>query len=272
MLYCKQINLHNKNDSLSKIYGLIPARAKILDIGCATGSLATALNKNKKCHVVGLEFNPQSVAICRKSGAFAKIIQYDMNNFDVNDFPKYLNFFDYIVCADVLEHLLQPEKSLNELKKLLQKNGKMIISLPNIAHASIKTNLLLNDFTYTKMGILDKTHLHFYTYKNIAQLLSQCNLKIIKASSVNMPADGWQPHKISELPPEIANFILKDKHSHIMQYIMLCTHKKTTVKENSDTLNALSKKVLKPGLISIIKRIIMLKMPKLIDYIEQFKK
>ncbi len=272
MLYCKQINLHNKNDSLSQIYGLIPARAKVLDIGCATGSLASALNQNKKCHVVGLEFNPQSVAICQKSGFFAEIIQYDMNNFNVNDFPKYINFFDYIVCADVLEHLLQPEEILKKLKHLLQEDGKMIISLPNVAHASIKTNLLLNDFTYTKMGILDKTHLHFYTYKNIAQLLSLCDLKIIKVSSVNMPADGWQPHKISELPPDIADFILKDKHSHIMQYIMLCAHQKTSVKENSDTLNTLSKKVLKPNLISIIKRVIMLKMPKLIDCIEQFKK
>ena len=272
MLYCKQFNFANKNDSLTQVYELIPARVKVLDVGCATGSLAQALHNDKECQVVGVEYNPRSVAVCQKLNVFARVIQYDMNNFTIADFAEYKGFFDYIVCADVLEHLLQPERILAELKLLLKKDGKLVISLPNVAHASIKANLLFNDFTYTDMGILDKTHLHFYTYKSIAQLLVKCGLKVVKASAVILPDDGWQPHKINELPQDIADFIVKDKHSHIMQYVMLCSQEKAALETNITALDTLSRKELRPTIVSRIKRIIMLKMPKLINYIEKLKK
>lgn len=272
MLYCKQVNLNNKNDSLTQIYNLIPANSRVLDVGCATGGLAYSLSQNKACCVVGIEFNPQSVAVCKKAGIFEEIFQYDMNNFDLADFKKYQASFDYIVCADILEHLLQPKDVLQVLMPLLQKDGHIIISLPNVAHASIKTNLLLDDFTYTEMGILDKTHLHFYTYKSIAELLSDCNLRIIKASSVNMPIDGWQPHKISELPQEVANFIIKDKHSHIMQYVMLCARGNISSNDNTIILDSLANEPTNSNITAKIKRAIMLKMPKMIKFIEAIKK
>ena len=239
MLYAKKFNPQNTNDSLSKIYSMIDDGSVVLDIGCACGDLSIALAKEKKCRVYGIEANSKSVEFCKKSAVFEKIWHYDLNDFKSEDFYQYRNFFDIIVCADVLEHLIHPEKILSKISPLLkQGKGRMIVSLPNAAHASIKTNLLLNDFTYTEMGILDKTHLHFYTAKSIAELLASAEFKIIKADIVTMPLDGWQPHKLSELPDSVSSFIAADKHSYVMQFITLCEPKKCLAKTNFQILDA----------------------------------
>ena len=150
----------------------------------------------------------------------------------------------------------------------------MIISLPNAAHASIKTNLLLNDFTYTEMGILDKTHLHFYTAKSIAELLASAGFKIIKADIVTMPLDGWQPHTLSELPKDVADFIAQDKHSHVMQYVALCSLQKSSATANFQKLDnaALahlnSPQVLKPSFLFCLKRFAVCHLSFLMKYLE----
>ncbi len=273
MLYCKKINLDNHNDSLTQIYNFIPAEATVLDIGCATGSLAFPLVKNKNCKLIGLDFNPESISACKKLKIFDEIFLYDMNNFNLKDFEKYIGYFDYIVCADILEHLVFPEKILNKIIPLLKNNGYIIISLPNIAHASIKANLLLDDFTYTEMGILDKTHLHFYTYKNIAKMLTNCNLKIVQADTVTLPVNGWQPHKITELPEKIREFITSDKHSHIMQYVMLCQTTSKSTDHNLKILDSLRlKSNISNNIIYSVKRFLMLRTPNLIKYLEKIKK
>ncbi len=224
MLYYKLFNSENKNDSLTRIYDFIRADSTVLDIGCASGALAIALKRDKRCSIFGLEGNPQNVHLCIKSGAFVEVLLQDLNLFKATDYPDYKGKFDYIVCGDVLEHLLNPETVLTELKTYLKPTGrrKMIISLPNVAHASIKANLLLDDFSYTPLGILDKTHLHFYTYRSIARLLADVGLEIIGVSTVTMPADGYQPYPFAKLPPVVQRFITDDVHSHIMQYVMCC--------------------------------------------------
>lgn len=271
MLYAKKINLNNKNDSLSQIYNLVTDSSRVLDVGCACGGLATALKKKKNCVIYGLEYNPKSVEICKKLKVFEKVWHYDLNGFKQEDFPQYKKFFDVIICADVLEHLIFPEQFLSKVQMLLKEEGKIIISLPNVAHASIKANLLLNDFSYTQMGILDKTHLHFYTYKSIAEFLSAANLKIIKANFVMLPLDGWQPHKIDELPKDVAKFITRDKHSAVMQYITECIVQKCPVRKNIEMLNSINVTTLKNSMMSKMKRLLMTKYPKIIKYVERFK-
>lgn len=251
---------------------MVKAGAKVLDVGCACGTLACALAL-KKCELHGFEYNPASVKICQNSHIFTSISLYDLNTLTHNDFPHYFSEFDYIICADVLEHLIEPQRVLEELLCFLKPSGKIIISLPNVAHASIKTNLLLNDFSYTEMGILDKTHLHFYTYSSIADLLNLCKIKITKVSATYLPPDGWQPHKISELPKDIATFIIKDKHSHIMQYIIEGEKSNSTHNRNTQLLNSLEAKQPLPhtDFVFYLKRFIIQKTPWLIKYIEKLK-
>lgn len=274
-MYYKKITDENANNSLAFVYQMIAPGAVVLDVGCACGGLAEKLAADKSCRVYGLEYNAQSVAICKRTKAFEDVRQQDLNVLSPDAYPEYAGKFDYIVCADVLEHLQNPAAVLQMLKQWLKPEGMFVISLPNVAHASIKANLLLNDFTYTDIGILDKTHIHFYTYKSIARFLSDNGIRIVHVSAVTMPLDGWQPHRLAELPPETVSFIEKDVHSHIMQYIMLCAPAhKADAKQNVKAFDLLKAKA-KNKLSFRIKRLIVVRMPfvlKLMERIRQWKK
>lgn len=275
MLYYKRFNPENKNDSLTQIYAFIRPDSTVLDVGCAGGALAGALKQNKNCLVYGLEGNSQNVSLALNSGFFAEINLQDLNLLKASDYPDYLAKFDYIVCGDVLEHLLEPENVLTKLRNYLKPDGRMIISLPNVAHASIKANLLLNDFSYTPLGILDKTHLHFYTYRSIARLLTDVKLTIVKASAVSMPADGYQPNPTTKLPAAVRKFILDDIHSHIMQYVVCCrieTRRRSAYLTNLRMLrNPGSVTVAEKNLVFALKRFIITKLPGLCPLLEKLR-
>jgi len=89
--------------------------------------------------------------------------------------------FDVIIFADILEHLMFSEKVLNFfVTNYLKSNGKVIISLPNVANFTIRIGLLFGNFGYTESGILDKTHLYLYTLKTARKLVSEVGLSIVK--------------------------------------------------------------------------------------------
>jgi hypothetical protein len=83
-----------------------------------------------------------------------------------------------VLCADVLEHLRHPVKTLRRLGRLVSPTGQVIVSLPNVAHVTIRIRLLVGQFRYTQRGILDRTHLHLYTYESAKDLLDSAGLKV----------------------------------------------------------------------------------------------
>jgi hypothetical protein len=99
------------------------------------------------------------------------------------NFPFPLPEFDFIIFADVLEHLVRPQKTLTYfVYNFLKDDGKVIISLPNIAHLSMRLGLLFGNFNYTEAGILDKTHLHLYSLKSGNKLISDSGLEVEKVA------------------------------------------------------------------------------------------
>lgn len=100
---------------------------------------------------------------------YKNVKQYDLNNLVDLDFE--VDKFDVIIFADVLEHLLFPEKVLEFFKKYLKDDWYIIVSLPNVANWQIRINLLFWKFDYTETWIMDKTHLHFYTFKSAKQII-----------------------------------------------------------------------------------------------------
>ena len=89
--------------------------------------------------------------------------------------------FGVIVFSDVLEYLAHPEDVLQFfVSNYLKEHGRVIISLPNVAHVSVRLGLLLGNFTYTDAGILDRTHLHLYTLKTARELIASCGLRVEK--------------------------------------------------------------------------------------------
>jgi len=156
----------------------ITINSAVLDVGCATGYLGEHLVKDKKCKVWGIEPDISAANVARTNG-YSEVINKKIEE-AVNDEKIIGEKFDFIIIGDVLEHLVDPKAVLVKIKKFLKESGKILISLPNIAHYSIRFNLLIGRWDMTDSGIMDRTHLHFYTLKTAKQFANNSGLMIEK--------------------------------------------------------------------------------------------
>ena len=149
----------------------------VLDIGCNDGYVGKIADNTNKFY--GIDYLKESIEEAKK--IYVDALQYDLN--DLKFLPWNIKF-DVIIFADVLEHVLYPKEVLTFfVKNYLKDNGKIIISLPNIANWQVRINLLWGKFDYTDTGIMDKTHLHFYTFKTAKQLIEIADLRVIEKSN-----------------------------------------------------------------------------------------
>ena len=153
---------------------------RILDVGTASGYLGK-IWRGGGHYVAGIEFDPAAAEKARQ--------YYD--SFQVADiesfaFP-YRREFDYIVFADVLEHLRDPAAVLERCIPALKESGKIIISVPNIANWVIRLSLLLGKFDYMDRGILDRTHLRFFTLRTLKLLMSEVSCQVLEAIPTPLP-------------------------------------------------------------------------------------
>lgn len=152
----------------------VPGTAKtILDVGCASGRLGAALKKRQDCFVVGVEYEPE----------IANKAKYLLDDVIVGDIEEKIDvlpsaYFDCIVLADVLEHLRFPEAVLQKLNRTLKDTGTIVASIPNVRHWSVLRPLLEGDWNYEDAGILDRTHLRFFTRKSILKIFADSGYAI----------------------------------------------------------------------------------------------
>ena len=156
----------DENHSLRKMFYLIGDNQRVADFGCASGYFAQLLNK-KGCIVTGVEINPDAAKVAEQY--CKEVIVADLDFVSVTEILPSQEF-DVAVFGDVLEHLRNPWKILEETKQILRKDGYIVASIPNIAHGAIRLSLLEGRFEYTELGILDNTHLRFFTRKTVEEL------------------------------------------------------------------------------------------------------
>lgn len=161
-----------------KIIKYVGSNKKVLDVGCADGYLGKEF-KNNGCFVVGIEGMAQRIKTARE--ILDDVVTGNIEGVKTLPYPE--NFFDVIVFADVLEHLMMPEAVLANFKKYLKKEGSIIISVPNIARIDVRLKLLLGKFNYAQGGILDKTHLRFFTLDSIQRLLIESGYVVTRKDS-----------------------------------------------------------------------------------------
>ena len=167
-----------------KIMNRIQKNSVVLEFGCAYGRMTKYMKEELQCQVYIVELDPE---------AYAHAIQYAVDGYcgDIETeawYPLFANCtFDYILFADVLEHLKNPEKILSLVKTLLGRQGEVIISIPNIAHFDILANLYLNRFQYTKIGLLDDTHIHFWAKDDLDHFALNAGYQIIDLDGVYIP-------------------------------------------------------------------------------------
>lgn len=160
----------------------------VLDIGCATGGLGVLLREKGVASLSGVELHEGAAA--KAKTIYDQVCVGDIERIDL---PWKQESFDFIVCADVLEHLVDPWNCLLKLKPLLKPHGSMIASIPNIRYRAVLGEILQGDFTYQPQGILDRTHLRFFTFKTIAQLFDSAGFTI---SSIGPVYPTNAPHLV----------------------------------------------------------------------------
>lgn len=153
---------------------LIESKSAVLDVGCNSGTLGKILTI-KNCAVDGIDINPKLLKKAKKY--YHHTYLHDLSQPKLN-IPTNLKY-NYIVLMDILEHLPRPDLVLISLKKHLKPNGKIIVSLPNIARVEIRFQLLLGRFNYSG-GIMGPDHLRFFTKHSAINMFHQCQLKILK--------------------------------------------------------------------------------------------
>jgi methionine biosynthesis protein MetW len=151
----------------------LPDRARILDVGCGTGSLTTIVTKGKNAEVCGIEPDDVRAGVARSRG---------IDVFCGTLTEQYLSTrapFDVILFADVLEHVPNPAALLRLAARGLKPNGIVLISVPNVAHWSTRLHLLRGHFDYTDIGIRDATHLRWFTLRTIENLLRSEGFEVL---------------------------------------------------------------------------------------------
>lgn len=158
-----------------------PAGARrVLDVGCGAGTFGANLKKNFNCEVWGVEPDLKSFEKIgpRLDRAFHGFFD------EKTGLPE--NYFDCIFFNDVLEHMIDPAAALKLAKKLLVKNGTVIASIPNIAHFPTVWHLVFGgEWRYAERGILDRTHLRFFTRSSIAEIFAANGFAVKQLEGIN---------------------------------------------------------------------------------------
>lgn len=157
-----------------KLLKRILCGSKVLEVGCATGYFTKKLLRND-CKVTPVEINRDYAKIAQKQAGI-KVITADVLEID-----KYIgvrNKYDFILLADVLEHTNNPFLVLSKLATHLGKNGKLLVSIPNIANFSTRLMLMRGNFDYQDWGLMDRTHKYFFTRSSAQKLFDKAQLLI----------------------------------------------------------------------------------------------
>lgn len=170
-----------------EILKLVGKKKTILEIGSSSGYMTRAFLRNE-CIVDVVECDQKAVAKLPKQ--VRRILNVSIEN---DGIFKSLEKFDFIIMADVLEHLVNPEQVLKRLCEVSFVNTKLLISLPNIASWPMRKQLFFKgDFQYQESGLLDRTHLHFYTVNTLPEVLKKNGWKVLEIAGTitRLPLEG----------------------------------------------------------------------------------
>ena len=217
-LYARNEYMPDAGNSWNNMFELVPEGSRVLDVGCSSGNFGAALQERRGCSVVGIDINPEDVALAREKLDAAHVL-------DVTD-PSALadlGTFDVIVVADVLEHLVDPRSALQGLRASLREGGRVVFSIPHMGHLSIRLDMLEGRFPYTDLGLLDRTHIHFYDRIEVHDVFARAGFAIQKSSPVlaDYP-ESWIDARLAEIglsATPVFHAVLRRTDAQVYQYV-----------------------------------------------------
>lgn len=172
------------NNPREEMLDLVPAdRRRVLEVGCANGRFASLIKQRQPAEVWGIELDAEAAQAARER--VDRVFQGDVHTI-LPGLPD--SHFDCIICNDVLEHLPDPEVVVSALAAKLAPGGLVIASIPNVRYLPVLYELLAwRDFKYRDWGVLDRTHLRFFTRKSIRRMFREAGYEVLAMHGIQMP-------------------------------------------------------------------------------------
>lgn len=205
------------NNSHTQILDLVGGGKTVLDVGCATGYLAEALTR-QGCTVSGIEYDAEAAA-----QAAQHLEHVSVGDVTTMDLGAELGDrrFDVIVFGDLLEHLPDPEPVLARLVEFLAPGGSVVISMPNVAHGSVRLALLQGTWEYQELGLLDRTHLRFFTRATLLRMLRSAGLSAVEVrTTVKDPLAAEVAVDAGLLPPGVVDWVRSQPDALTYQFLV----------------------------------------------------
>ena len=175
VMYGGEIDIHASNSSFVELSKMVGNGKRVLEVGPGTGHVTKQLVR-QDCNVTCVEQSKKMADVAKEF--CAHMIVGDIES-DAIGRQLSAERFDVITFGDVLEHLRDPVEVLNNLRPLITTTGYLVASIPNVAHRSLRLSLLFGEFDYADMGLLDRTHLRFFTIRTIEKMMNESGFKIV---------------------------------------------------------------------------------------------
>lgn len=215
--YDATIDPENPNSSQVQLARLVGEDKHVLDVGCWRGDLGRVL-RAVGCKVVGLDIDKDAAE--KASAVLDEVVVAD-----VDETPLTALFagqaFDAVVFGDVLEHLRNPATVLKDAVSLLAPDGRIVISLPNVTHGALRLALLQGRWQMTPEGLLDETHLHFYSRKGLYDLLDAAGLQADELRGVILDPLGTEVKVDADsLPTGVVEWVRNQPDALVYQFLV----------------------------------------------------
>ena len=206
-----------RNTSHTLVLELVGSNRRVLDVGCATGFLGEALAA-QGCSVTGVEIDPEAAEKARAH--LDEVVEADLNVTALADLFTDREF-DVIIFADVLEHLTDPDTVLRSAVQLLAAGGAVVISIPNVTHGSLRLALLQGRWDYRETGLLDRTHIRFFTREAVVRMVAGAGLHIKELLGTVLDPLGCEVEIDDEtLPGTIVDWVRHQPDGLTYQFVL----------------------------------------------------
>lgn len=184
--YVYEVNTDGQ-DAPAKVLRAVGIGKRVLEVGCASGVQTRILKERQHCTVTGIEINAEAA---KSAEPFCEyLVIGDLETLDLGAAIGDRRY-DVITIADVLEHLRNPGQVLRQLTHFLDEGGYIVASIPNVVHAGLILDMANGRFDYRPYGLLDDTHLRFFTLKTVHKLFEECRLEIVDMDRVSRTVEG----------------------------------------------------------------------------------
>ncbi|TWO72497.1 methyltransferase domain-containing protein [Caenimonas sedimenti] len=217
-VYRRQIT-PDERTSLSVLAGHVTPGSRVLDLGTGSGSLGAFLSAGKGCTCDGVTLSAEEAELAKSGYRHLEVANLEQSGWAAKFAGEH---YDFIVCADVLEHLTRPEQTLALARELLAPGGALLVSIPNASYCGMVAELMQGGFQYGEEGLLDRTHLRFFTRRSARDFLADNGWAVEGIETIEKPLqDSEFRVQFDNLPPAVSRYLLALPDAAAYQLILV---------------------------------------------------